>query len=141
MVTIEHLSKTDYATISRLRISKSIDPRAAAEARIPRPILAMLRGKTEPRTAAQRQDILNYYLSIAQELQPVRDELAVVTKNLAESKPHTTVPILRELADDKRRKTTIQRRGNFLILARKSPMGYLSRFSHTHALKTLIVWP
>lgn len=116
VVTIEHLSKTDYATIARLRLSKSIDPRAAAEARVPRPILAMLRGKTEPRTADQRQDVLNYYLSIAQELQPVRDELAVVTKNLAESKPYTTVPILRELADDKRRKTTIQHRGNFLDL-------------------------
>ncbi|NUQ62499.1 MAG: DUF1553 domain-containing protein [Pirellulales bacterium] len=41
------------------------------------------------------------------------DRLAALRKQLAEMKPHT-VPILRELPADRRRKTHVQHRGNFL---------------------------
>jgi len=46
----------------------------------------------------------------------VRGELAGLKKQFEEMKPYTTVPILRELAGEKRRKTFLQHRGNYLDL-------------------------
>jgi hypothetical protein len=50
------------------------------------------------------------------ELQAKRDRLAALKKQLAEAKPTTTVPVMRELPEGRRRTTRIQRRGNFLEL-------------------------
>jgi hypothetical protein len=44
------------------------------------------------------------------------ERLASLKKQRADMKPSTTVPVLRELAADKRRKTFVQYRGNFLDL-------------------------
>ncbi|HWE36931.1 MAG TPA: PSD1 and planctomycete cytochrome C domain-containing protein [Isosphaeraceae bacterium] len=46
-----------------------------------------------------------------------RHRLAALRLRLANAKPLTTVPVLRELPKDQRRVTRIQRRGNFLDLA------------------------
>ncbi len=45
-----------------------------------------------------------------------RDQFAKITKELADLKPSTTVPIFREQPTTARRKTQIQRRGNFMDL-------------------------
>lgn len=45
-----------------------------------------------------------------------RDRLAVLRKEQAALKPTTTVPIMKELSGDKRRKTRLQYRGNFMDL-------------------------
>ena len=119
VITIEQISKYEYATIAQLRLSKSSDTRAPEFARVPLSTLAILRTDATKRTEAQRKEVLGYYLSIAPALQSERDELAGVKKQLEESKPYTTVPILRELAGDKRRKTHLQRRGNFLDLGQE----------------------
>ena len=42
------------------------------------------------------------------------DELTQLKKQLASLKPATTVPVMRELAAGKERKTNIQMRGNYL---------------------------
>ena len=123
VVTIEQLSKHDYATLAQLRLSKSSDPRAPEFARTPSSTLAILRAKGTKRTEAERKELQAYYLSIAPALQDERNSLARVEKELAESKPYTTVPILRELAGDKRRKTNLQRRGNFLDLGHELTNG------------------
>ncbi len=123
IVTIEQLSKYDYATIAQLRLAKSTDSRAPEFSRVPPSTLAVLRAGPAKRTEAQRKEVRGYYLSIAPALQRERDELASVKKQLEESKPYTTVPILRELAGDKRRKTQLQRRGNFLDLGQEVTNG------------------
>ncbi len=119
VVAIEQLSKYDYATIAQLRLSRSSDSRAPEFASVPSTTLAILRSDSNKRTKAQRAEVLDYYLSIAPALQDDRDALASVKKKLDESKPYTTVPILRELAGDKRRKTHLQQRGNFLNLGQE----------------------
>ncbi len=123
VITLEQLSKYEYATIAQLRLSVSSDPRASDFGRMPAGILATLRTESSKRTEAQRKDLLNYYLSLAPDLQPTRDELAGVKKQLADSKPYTTVPVLHELAGDKRRRTQVQRRGNFLDLGKEVTPG------------------
>ena len=114
VITIEQLSKYDHATIAQLRVSQSSDSRAPEFARAPPSTLAILRADAAKRTEAQRKEAVDYYLSIAPALESERKELAGVQKKLEESKPYTTVPILRELAGKKRRITHLQRRGNFL---------------------------
>ncbi len=114
VVTLEQLSKYEYATIARLRLARTSDRRAAEFARVPAALLAVLRTGAERRTEAQRNELAAFYRSIAPALQSDRDGLAMVRKKLDESKPYTTTPIYRELASDKRRTTRLQRRGNFL---------------------------
>ena len=90
---------------------------------VPAPILAILSAKAAERTDAQRQEARNFYLSVAPGLRGEREQLAGLRKKLEEEKAYTTVPILRELAGDKRRKTHLQRRGNFLDLGQELTEG------------------
>lgn len=114
VVTIEQLSKYEYATIARLRVARTADPRAGEFARLSPALLAVARTEAARRSEAQRNELAAFYRTIAPALQPARDQLAVTQKKLEDSKPYTTTPILRELAGEKRRKTLLQRRGNFL---------------------------
>ena len=123
VITIEQLSRFEYATIAQLRLAKSADKRAPEFAPVPPSTLAILRAGVAKRTQEQGREVLQYYLSIAPGLKSQRDELAGVKKQLEESKPYTTVPILGELAGDKRRKTRIQRRGNFLDVGQEVTEG------------------
>ena len=123
VVTIEQLSKYDYATIAQLRLSKSSDERAADFARVPASTLAILQVDSAQRTTDQREKVRRHYLSIAPELKKERDEIARLTKLNDEEKPYTTVPIVRELAEGKRRKTHVQQRGNFLVLGQEVTNG------------------
>jgi mono/diheme cytochrome c family protein len=66
----------------------------------------------------------------AADAQAAKDRLAALKKQLSELKPHTTVPVMRELPDGKRRKTQIQLRGNFLDLGREVTEG-LPRVFHS----------
>lgn len=113
---IEQNSKYDYATIGRLRLYKTSDPRAPELARTPASTLAALRKKAADRTAEEREEIRRHYLSVAPRLAPDRAQLADIRRRNEEIKPYTTVPIVRELAGDQRRKTFLQRRGNYLDL-------------------------
>lgn len=111
---IEQLSKQANHTLGHFRIAATSDAGVTQYARTPSPILAILKTGTDARTAANRAALTKYYLSIAPALKPQRDRLAAVKKQLAGIKPYATAPIMRELAEGKRRKTHIQLRGNFL---------------------------
>jgi hypothetical protein len=65
------------------------------------------------RTAAQKAQLTKYYRSIAPELKGPRDQAAAAKKSLADLKIVTT-PVMRELAEGKKRVTKIHHRGNFL---------------------------
>ena len=123
VLTIEQLSKYDYATIARLRVTKSSDTRALEFSRVPPATLAILRKEASNRTDAERQQVRDFYLTIAPGLQNERQELAGVRKKLADEKSYTTVPVLRELTGDQRRITHVQRRGNFLDIGKEVTNG------------------
>ncbi len=115
-VTLEQLSKYEYATLSRFRLTKTSDPRAPELVGMPSSVLAILPLREADRTDAQRAELARHYRSIAPSLKSERDQLVAAKKQLDELKPYTTVPVLRELAGTERRKTHVQIRGNYLNL-------------------------
>jgi hypothetical protein len=127
-VTIEQLSKFEYATVAQVRLSTSSDARAAEFARTPPSVLAIIRKSAEPRTTKERDELSEFYLTVAPALDPERQQLASLKKQVEELKPYTTVPIMRELTGDKRRKTHVQQRGNFLVLGKEVSEGLPATF-------------
>jgi hypothetical protein len=65
-------------------------------------------------TVAERQLLVDYYLQHVPPPKEVTDKIAAIQKQIDGIKM-VTVPVMRELAIDKRRTTKIQVRGNFLI--------------------------
>ena len=97
----------------QFRLSVTNDARAAEWAQTPSNVIDALQVPAGKRSAAQSDTVAQYFQSIAPELQKPRQQLADVKKQLADLKPDT-VPVMRDLATDKRRVTKIQHRGNYL---------------------------
>ncbi len=127
-ITLEQTSSFENHVLGKFRLSLTDDPRAAESARVPAPILAILTTPAEQRNETQRAELKTFYLTIATELAAARDQLMATRKSLAELKAATTVPILRELAADKRRTTNIQLRGNFMDLGKEVTPGVPAAF-------------
>jgi hypothetical protein len=128
-LAIEQKSKSLGHTLGRFRISVSNDTRASELARTPQRVRTLLTEPADERTDAESTELTQYYISeIAPELKPSRDRLAVLKKQLADLKPITTVPVLRDLANEHHRKTQIQQRGNFLDLGAEVSEGVPAAF-------------
>lgn len=80
----------------------------------PESILKLLSTSADDRTDAQKAELTKHYLAVAPARRPQRQRLGQLKKQLADMKPASTVPIMRELPDDKRRVTKLQHRGNYL---------------------------
>jgi len=119
VITLDHQSKQDHATLAAFRVSQTSDTRAAEILQIPAPVLSALGRPPNSRTPTDTATVTSHHRSVATRLQPQREKLAELRKKLSELKPHTTVPVLRELASKDRRKTLIQLRGNYLNLGQE----------------------
>ncbi len=104
-------SKYTKHIVTGLSVSATSDANVSTWASMPADVRALVR--KDKRTAAEEKRLAAHHRGIAPELAPARRELAKVEKQLASAKPSTTVPILRELASEKRRETRVQIRGNF----------------------------
>lgn len=123
LVTIEQKSGMEKHTLGSFRLSVTADARISEFAKTPASMVAIVSKDAAARTEQQRQVLTDYYLAqIAPELDVTRRQLAAAKKRLSEMKPQT-LPILRELAADKRRKTYIQHRGNFQDLGAEVTAG------------------
>ncbi len=122
-ITIEQDSPQEQHTIGAFRCQFSGDARVSQLAQIPAPVQALLRLEPLALTTPQQEELAKYYLSIAAELNTERERLGVVRKLLADLKPLTTVPIMRERAATELRLTRIQLRGNFLDLTEQVSAG------------------
>jgi hypothetical protein len=127
-IAINQRPQREYATRGKLRLLATADARASEFARAPAAILDILKIPAEDRSEAQRVQLTRHYLSVTPALQPERDQLAGLEKQLKDLKPYTTVPIMSELAGEQRRKTHIQYRGNFLDLGKEVREGLPSAF-------------
>jgi Protein of unknown function (DUF1553)/Protein of unknown function (DUF1549)/Planctomycete cytochrome C len=84
---------------------------APARKGIPKDVLGVLDTPAAKRSKAQSESLMRYFRSIAPELKGLRDELA----RLEKSKPAIpTLPVMVELASNRRRVTRLLRKGNFL---------------------------
>jgi hypothetical protein len=102
------------APLHRFRLSATEDPHAAARAELPADVRAILAKDEAARSADEKAKLTAQFKQTAPELAPLRERIAGLKKKLADLKPAGTVPVLRELAENRRRKTQIQVRGNFL---------------------------
>jgi hypothetical protein len=116
VVTIEQQSKYDAHALGSFRVVTTDDARVTEHLRTPGDVLAALATPEVERTDAQRARIADRYVrTIAPELKAERQQLATLRKQI-DGLTANTVPILRELPAEQRRKTNVHIRGNYLSL-------------------------
>jgi hypothetical protein len=107
-------SAHERLVLSRMSVSLTQDPRIANGLQIPTDVLALLR--KDDRSQDDSQRVHQYYVgTIAPSRAAWRDQRNRLQSELDSLKPLTSVPVLRELAPDKRRETRIQLRGNYRV--------------------------
>jgi hypothetical protein len=104
---IENEATLPNLVLAHFRLSVSDDARAAQWGGTPLAVLDALQTAAAQRSAAQQDVLARYYPSIAPELQPSRDRVKQLNKQLAGIKP-ITVPVMRDFAEAKHRVTKIQ---------------------------------
>ncbi len=112
-VLIEQASGEAEEPIDRFRLSWSESSQLAELAQLPTDVRSHLTVATGKRNPKQSQRLQTYYRTLSPSLEPVRTRLNAVEKQIKDQRPFTTVPVLRELAMDKRRETLVQVRGNY----------------------------
>lgn len=128
-VTIEQVVPEGTGLLSNFRIALAANNDFPKYAHSPAEILGILNVNTPEREESARAGLSKYYLRhIAPELKREREEFAALQQKLDTMKPHT-VPILQELAGDKRRKTHVQLRGNYLDLGKEVTGGIPAVFA------------
>jgi hypothetical protein len=114
VVTIEQQSKHDHHTLEHFRVTTTDDARVAEHLRTPADVLAALATPEAERNPAQHKRLAEYFArNLAPELKSERARALAVRKQI-DDLAENTVPILRELPADKRRKTNVHIRGNYL---------------------------
>ncbi len=112
-LTLEHQSERLRQTLGRFRISVTDDPDIFKKADAPPEVLAVLDVQSDKRTQQQNDQITKYFRStLSAAMRPLNEKLAALRKELAPKLVET--PVMRELAAEKRRKTNILLRGNYL---------------------------
>jgi len=115
-VTIAQQSRHANHTLGRFRLSATSDSDAVQRAALPRHIRAILSIPDKSRSPARQEELVRFIgREVTPDLKPVREKIAALRKELDGVKP-STVPVMRELPPDKRRKTQVQLRGNWLSL-------------------------
>jgi hypothetical protein len=112
-VHIEQNSVHKNHLLGHFRLSTTQDRVAIDRSRLPADLLAVVDMPAMKRTPEQSSKLSAHYReNVAEALRSERRELVKSQKTLAEMKPATSVPILRELAVA--RETRLQFRGNYL---------------------------
>jgi hypothetical protein len=113
--------------LNRFRLSTTTDAQVAEWTRTPPQTLDALQTPPAQRTAVQQEAIAQHYRTLAPELQPTRQRLAELNKQLA-GITAVTVPVMREMPPGQRRVTKIQHRGNFLDVGKAVTEGTPAAF-------------
>ncbi|AMV32402.1 Planctomycete cytochrome C [Pirellula sp. SH-Sr6A] len=97
-------------------VSTSNDSRLLEWMKLPSKVHSVVQKPRLDRSDEEENFLHRYYVrSIAPEREALRTELASLEKRLADTKPETTVPVMKELDSDKRRETHVQLRGNYRV--------------------------
>lgn len=104
------------------------DRRAAEMAKLSSDAVRILQISKDKRTPEQQAKLADHFLATTWLLDSERKQLAKLKYQLAQQTPMTTVPIMQELASDKRRVTKIQQRGNYLITGKEVLPGVPAAF-------------
>jgi hypothetical protein len=122
---LDFASNFNRHTLASFGIQTSHDDRVLPYLSIP----ASVRGLVQKTSRTKEQDevLARYYASeIAPERTQIRSERAEMRRRLAEMKPMTTVPVMRDLPRTKGRETFVQLRGNYRVHGEKVEGSFLS---------------
>lgn len=114
-LSIEQKSPHLRHTVGKFQLSTTNDSRVIQWATTPADVLTAVSLPADQRSQAQQDAIGKHFLSIAPSLAKQRKRAGEIDKEIANIKP-VTVPVMRELAEGKRRVTRLQHRGNFMNL-------------------------
>ncbi|MBI3863164.1 MAG: DUF1553 domain-containing protein, partial [Planctomycetia bacterium] len=110
-IRLEQQFQQPQHLLGRFRLSATTSRDVQRRVAVPAELLAIVDTPSETRSDDQRLKLAAYYRSIAPSLQPVRDAIAQLEK----TRPAIpTVPVMLELAADKKRTTNLMIKGNFL---------------------------
>jgi hypothetical protein len=110
-LVIHQESNWPQTTLAKFGLSSSTDPSAAARIQMPAQVRQALDSLT--RSKQEQETIANFYRRIAPATAGLHKRISEIEKEIAAIKPATTVPIMRDLASNKKRKSHVQIRGNY----------------------------
>ena len=113
VVKLEQQSEFKEHLITHAALSYTSEAGVLEWARMPMDIRVMTKKAPGTLSADETPRLASFFRTVAPSLNDERAELAKLEKQLAEAKPETTVPVMRDLPVDKRRKTFVQQRGNY----------------------------
>ncbi|MBL9155565.1 MAG: DUF1553 domain-containing protein [Verrucomicrobiales bacterium] len=128
-VVLEQQSSHKQHVLRKFRLGVTGDPQVARVAATPAPVLAVLRTPAGQRDEEAKKRLADHYVRhVAPEAAADRNRLAAARREIEAIKP-ATVPVMQELAEKERRKTQIQRRGNWQDLGDEVQPGVPSAFN------------
>ena len=115
-VTLVQGSPFKGHVLGKFRLLTSADPAAMNGTELPAAVLAAVALDTSSRSAAQKRTLSDHYVRhVSKAASNERKQLATA-KDMIEALKPVTVPIMKDLPADKRRKTFVQLRGNWQAL-------------------------
>lgn len=136
-ITIQHQSTHARHLLGHFGFRVTEDKTAIMRASIPADILGILDKPADKRNQHESRKLAAWYRSnAASDLADTRSQLAKAAKRLAEMKPATSVPVLRELVSN-RRETFLQFRGSYLDKGPKVEVGVPAVFHPVENPETL----
>ena len=114
VLTLRQESEAAKGTIDAFALSRTDSRHIAERLRLPEEIRQWISIEPDNRASDQAAKLASHYRTLSPTLRPYRERLAQLEKQRKERRPHTTVPIFRELPPVKSRQTHIQVRGNYL---------------------------
>ena len=114
VIRLEHQSKHPKHLIDHFRVAVTGGENLQEWAGVPENLRWILNSGSYKTDSNHESMVMDYYLQITPLLGKEREQLQSIAKQLAELKPYTTAPIMRELEDGKKRATRVQIRGNYL---------------------------
>ena len=117
VIELDQQSVYKHLLINRFSIQSTSSSTVAEFSQIPNHIRSIIPLPSADRTKKQKEILSQYYRNIAPSLQTEQEQLHKLKQKLTDLKPYTTLPIMQEVAKEKRRETRIQLRGNFQQVA------------------------
>lgn len=133
VVTLKQQSKHKSHLLDHFRLLETGTDGLSRWAKVPADVRNILLAEDGSLSDAQQQRLVDYYLTVTPELNATRKSLQDAEKQLSGLRPTTTVPVMRQLSEDRRRVTKIQLRGNYQSTGDEVNEGTPAAF---HALKS-----
>jgi hypothetical protein len=114
-IILEQNSPYASHLLGHFQLSATPHPAAIERARVPANLLAVLQQPADQRSPQDAAALADFYRrNAAPELAAARTELGTLQKEFDSMQPGASVLVLKELASERRRKTQLQFRGNYL---------------------------